>query len=358
MIVANTEHTFILDNVMFLESYRYTRNILGYIYLQKFPSGKLYAGQTINFYNRIKQYKRNKGNNDHHTNAFKKYNFTNVTVVYQQCPLYLLNIVETFLIEFYNLTNSMFGYNKTTGGRKGYTVSDETRAKLSLRQIGEKNHMFGIRGVKHHRFGKKFKKTPEQNAKTMGENNPMFGKRGELSPNFGRKKTEEELAKMSERMSGENNPMFGKKGELSPIYGENNGMFGKTGEQNPFFGKQHTVESRAKMSEKLAGENSPWFGRKHTKETRAKQSEKQKGEKNHSAKPVCVFGKLYGAGSVASDILRDVCDTKSNGNFIKSWVQRKSDVAFYVDKRFYDSMRAQDIQITREMYDNWVNSTV
>ena len=343
MIVANTDHAFLLDNVMFLESYRYTRNILGHIYLQKFPSGKLYAGQTINFYNRIKQYKRNKGNNDHHTNALKKYNFrkqlsliesnrgvritssgrvggksTKVIVVYQQCPLYLLNIVETFLIEFYNLTNSTFGYNKTTGGRKGYTVSDETRAKLSLRQIGEKNHMYGRTGENNPMFGKKFKKTPEQKAKTMGENNPMFGKRGELSPNFGRKKTEEELAKMSERMSGENNHMFGKKGELSPIFGENNGMFGIKGINNPTY-----------------------------------------GDKNGQAKQICVFGKLYGSASAASDILREVCDTIAKGNFIKIWAtRRKMYNVFYVTREFYNTMYNKDIQITREMYENWINLTV
>ena len=137
---------FVLDDVMFLESYRYTRQEFGYVYLQKFPSGKLYAGQTINYSTRIKQYKRNKGNNDHHTNALNSYGFDNVTILCQRCPLYLLDTIEIFLIAFYDLTNNKNGYNKTTGGRFGYRVSADTRALLSARQIGEKNHMYGIKG--------------------------------------------------------------------------------------------------------------------------------------------------------------------------------------------------------------------
>jgi group I intron endonuclease len=305
---------FVLDDVMFLESYRYARQEFGYVYLQKFPSDKLYAGQTINFSNRMKQYKKNKGNNDHHTNALKKYDFDNVVIAYQQCPLYLLDTVEIFLIAFFDLTDNKKGYNKTTGGRKGYRVSAETRALLSAGRIGEKNYMYGIKGVNHHRFGKKFKKTPEQIAKTSGENNYMFGKKGKLSPSFGRKKTDEELANMSVRMIGENNPMFGN-GHLTS--GERNGMFGIKGIDNPTY-----------------------------------------GDKNGQSKQICAFGKLYGSASVASNTLREVCDTKSKGNFMKDWIRSKPDVAFYVTKGFYEFMSGKDEQITRKMYDDWLSLTV
>jgi hypothetical protein len=135
-------------------------------------------------------------------------------------------------------------------------------------------------------------------------------------------------------------------------------MFGMTGELNPFYGKKHTVETLAILSIKLSGENSPWFGKHHTEKTKHKQSESQKGEKNHSAKPICVFGKLYPAAVVASDTLREVCETKSKGNFMKNWVQRKPEVAFYVVKEFYEFMSGEDEQITREMYDEWLSSTV
>jgi hypothetical protein len=42
-----------------------------------------------------------------------------------------------------------------------------------------------------------------------GERNPMFGKRGILSPNYGKKFTEELKLKFSEMKKGKNNPMFG-----------------------------------------------------------------------------------------------------------------------------------------------------
>jgi hypothetical protein len=194
------------------------------------------------------------------------------------------------VIEFYNLVDSSKGYNKTTGGRGGYRVSEETRRKLSISHYGEKNYWFGKRHTKESR------------------------------------------EKMSEKLRGES---------------------------NHWLGKRHTEETRAKMSEKLSGKNSPWFGRKHTSESRQRMSEKHKDGKNkggkHSlAKPICVFGKIYGAASEASDILRDVCDTNNKGNFIADWVRSKRHQhnVFYISKGFYESMVDTTICITREMYNN------
>jgi hypothetical protein len=259
----------------------------------------------------MKQYRKNKGNNDHHTKALKKYDFDNVTVVYQQCPLYLMDVVEIFLIAFFDLMNRDKGYNKTTGGRKGYRVSTLTRVLLSAGRMGVKNHMFGRKGVLNPILGNTWQKTPEQIAKTSGENNGMFGN-GHL-------------------ISGENHPLYGKFGADHPSFcntwqktqehiaktsGENNGMFGIKGIDNPTY-----------------------------------------GIKNGQAKQICVFGKLYGAASDASNTLREVCNTRDKGNFIKTWATRKNMYnVFYVIKDFYELMCDKEGQITREMYDDWLSS--
>lgn len=46
----------------------------------------------------------------------------------------------------------------------------------------------------------------------------------------------------------------------------------RRGEEHPFFGRQHSPETRAKMSASRRGENHPMFGRQHSPETRAKMS--------------------------------------------------------------------------------------
>lgn len=64
------------------------------------------------------------------------------------------------------------GYNLTLGGdgRLGMKLSEESKRRMSERQIGELNHMFGRIGDANHMFGR------------TGELAPMYGKSGELSP--------------------------------------------------------------------------------------------------------------------------------------------------------------------------------
>ena len=126
-----------MDLTMVHMSYTHGRVCDGNIYLQIFPNGKMYAGQTINVYNRFKSYKTHKGSNKHHTNALKLYGFDNIHIIIQKVPKYLMDSIEIFLISFYNLTNSTYGYNKTTGGSNGYKFSKETRKLMRLSHLGK-----------------------------------------------------------------------------------------------------------------------------------------------------------------------------------------------------------------------------
>lgn len=262
MLIA--EEYFVLDNVMYWEAFRWERLDTGHIYIQKFQTGKMYAGQTINLRGRMNDYKNLKGSNKHHTRALKK-RIDTMQIAITQCPKYLLDAVEIFVIAFYELTDPIKGYNKQTGGRKGFRHTKETRSNMSKSMKGKKNHMYG-----------------------------------------------------------------------------------KTGELSTFFGKHHTEEARMKLS--LAQ-----IGKKPSKETRIKLSISRKEGKHPKAKAVCAFGKLYDSASSASKILRDVCDTMRDDNFMKDWAKHTKHRynVFYVSKEFYNAMKGFTECITRDMYEKW-----
>jgi hypothetical protein len=177
-------------------------------------------------------------------------------------------------------------------------------------------------------------------------------KKGEKNPFFGKMHTEASRSLMSAAHSGENHPNFGK--TLSEEHRAN--ISSKlSGENHPFFGKTLSEEHRANIAAAKKGEKNPFFGKTHTEEALAKMSITQKGPKNHNSKPVCVFGKLYDAASIASDTLCDVCDTRSKGNFIKEWTytSKHHHNVFYVSKEFYNAMFGTSEIITRYMYEQW-----
>lgn len=148
----------------------------GWIYFILFPSGKFYAGQTINIINRMSKYRRHTGSNSHLTNALKKYNFINILIISAKYPTYILDSIEIYLINRYNLIDDKFGYNKTTGGKNiGYTRAFSSNHKIS--------------GENHYLYGKHL--APEIKNKISlsltGPKNHQFGKTGKLSTNYGKK---------------------------------------------------------------------------------------------------------------------------------------------------------------------------
>ena len=57
------------------------------------------------------------------------------------------------------------------------------------------------------------------------------------------------------------------------------------------YGKQHTEETKKKISESLSGENNSFFGKQHTENAKKKMSESAKKRKtNPNSKKVSVDG--------------------------------------------------------------------
>ncbi|AGE48881.1 GIY-YIG catalytic domain-containing endonuclease [Paramecium bursaria Chlorella virus AP110A] len=185
------------DVTMFWEFFRWERYNIGHIYMQSFPNGKLYAGQSVCITDRMYAYKGGRGANPHHSNAIKCYGWNNVNVTMVECPQYMLDTIEIFLIAYYELTNPKKGYNKSSGGRKHWQHSKESRAKISAAGMGRS---FSLESC------------AKKSTSMTGKNNPMTGKTGKLHHLFGTKLSREQIAKMS----GKNSFWFGKTGALSP----------------------------------------------------------------------------------------------------------------------------------------------
>jgi group I intron endonuclease len=244
----------------------------GTIYIQKFPHGKLYVGQTIRkTTNRFIPYTKNEGNNPHHTNALKKYGYENVEVLTFVVPQFLLDSVEKSLIKYWNTTDRRYGYNKTDGGANG-KPNEETREKMRI-----------INSDGRHK----------------GENNVMFGKK--------HKPETIEIFKVINK--GERNPMFGRSPTKEFVENAR-----KTGSEHHSYGKKASEETKRKQSIARTGQ-------KRTQETKDNISKAKKGAKHPKAKAVYVYGNWYGSCGVASDALRFIFGVKSN--FIKQYVHQE-----------------------------------
>ncbi len=120
------------------------------------------------------------------------------------------------------------GYNLTSGGDGVFDPSEETKRRLSLSKMGNKNRL----GIPH----------TEETKKKMG-----VAQRGEKNPNWGKKFPWRAEMNKQQDMKGKNNPMFGRRGSLAP-------GFGKVGCKNPNFGNH-------KKRPSTTGENH-WFAKR------------------------------------------------------------------------------------------------
>ena len=168
---------------------------IGIIYKVISPSGKVYIGQTI------KTLVRRKGN--HHSDAFNKnrigYNYKIArairkygdalewTILYNNVPVNNLNVLEIKEVKRHDSYKS--GYNSTEGGgceNRGYSLSTETRRKLSESRKGKKHSKETRRKMSKAQKGKKFS---EETRRKISEAN----------------KGKHHSAEAKKKMSGENN---------------------------------------------------------------------------------------------------------------------------------------------------------
>ena len=137
--------------------------------------------------------------------------------------------------------------SKISKANKGKKLTEEQKVKMSERNSGENNPMFGV-----HRFGKDApgfgKHHTEETKKRLSENHigikPSEETRKKMSQSQkGRKHSEETKRKISEAHKGMKLSEESKK----KISEANKGKF--LGKNHPLFGKHHSKETRRKISE-------------------------------------------------------------------------------------------------------------
>lgn len=161
------------------------KKISGIYMIHNTVNNHVYIGQSIDIYTRwrahINQLDNNTHDNMHLQNAWNKYGEQSFCFkLIKACKQKYLNRFEKLYIKIYDAYNT--GYNMTKGGDGlyGHIISEDTKRKLSILKMGDKNPMYGKKGKKHH----------------------MYGVVGENHPNYGKKFTKEHKDKISQSLKG------------------------------------------------------------------------------------------------------------------------------------------------------------
>lgn len=163
-------------------------------------NGKQYVGQTSCGLNRRWSqhcWEAHRGSTKHLYKAIRKYGTDAFTVeILEQTTIDDVNARETYWIE--QLKTLEHGYNLTRGGEgvRGWSPSEETRAKWSMCRKGRRL------SVEHRDKIKEF---------MSSEKHPTRGMTGKNAPFYGKKHSIETRAKMSTAQTGEKSCMYGKK---------------------------------------------------------------------------------------------------------------------------------------------------
>ena len=170
-------------------------------------NGKVYIGQTC--YRNINQrWRHGEGykHSPHFYNAIQKYgweNFEHIILFEDICGYELADAIERELIQKYQSNNSEYGYNISSGGSYGRTLTDETKNKIRISKIGDKNPNYQkspsyITRQRMSASHKGVKQSDEwiNKRKRVGEQNGMYG----------RTLSKESKELISKKTKGGNNP--------------------------------------------------------------------------------------------------------------------------------------------------------
>lgn len=119
-------------------------NVTGYIYKVTSPNGKVYIGQTNNYYKRKSTYKYNAFSCQTKLwNSCQKHNWnpSETFEVIEKCLCgenkSILNEKEIYWVKFYDSFENGLNCNKGGEGNVGRIWSDESKKKASLSKIGK-----------------------------------------------------------------------------------------------------------------------------------------------------------------------------------------------------------------------------
>jgi len=184
-------------------------------------NGKVYIGQSIHAKKRLSEH-RNALRNNHHNNkhlqsTWNKHGEENFELkILELCSEALLDKREIYWISYYKANNGLYGYNSEGGGRKNKIVSDEIREKLRISSTGRPHSLEGKKKIGDAQRGKTLSKETRTkvglanigNKNMLGKHQPesMKQKMREVSKGnknmLGKHHSAESKRKMSESHKG------------------------------------------------------------------------------------------------------------------------------------------------------------
>ena len=224
--------------------------VIGIYKITNRDSGKCYIGQSVNVFKRWKEHSnlavKKKSAIQH---AFELYGIDKFSFeVLEECDREMMNDREVHWIAYFDSV-SPNGYNLTSGGGQAFTVSDETKKKLSSANKGKKHTKETKAKLSASHKGKK--QSEEHKA------NISAAKKGKPSTKKGKTTPPEVRAKIS----------AGKKGKkIGPQSEEHKAKLSASQK-----GKKKSEETKAKRSASMKGKNTGH----RSEETRAKLSKPQ-----------------------------------------------------------------------------------
>lgn len=120
--------------------------ICGIYMIKNIVNNKVYIGQSIDIYRRWNNHKKelikNIHRNNHLQGSWNKHGEENfIFKIIDECIKTFLDEKEIYWIQYYNSSNQKYGFNLDGGGSNNKETSSETKEKLKLINLGNKNPM-------------------------------------------------------------------------------------------------------------------------------------------------------------------------------------------------------------------------
>ena len=208
---------------------------------------------------------------------------------------------------YFGQTIEKKGFRGRYKGGKWWLYTDNDHLKNSVKKHGKENftviEQFDIAYSKE-----ELDALEDLYICTYGTINSQYGYNKKRGGSHG-KLSDDSKKKLSDKTKGELNPMYGKQHTDESKRKMSQTLKGKySGEKSVHYGVKHSDERKQKQSERqkiaMVGEGNPMYGKKHKDETKQLFSQQRKGNTNSAKKVKCLnTGEIFNSAKEAAEHL-------------------------------------------------------